>query len=601
MTILTALAAFNERLQARGDTAGGGYETARIAFALDIADPQRPVLADLRTPTAKRPEPRSLSVPVWPERRTSGIKPFFLWDKTAYCLGVTALEGPEGPRPGQGKRTAEEHAAFVALHREILAGEAHPAFQALLAFLDWWRPEFFVEPVFKPEALDQNLVFSIGRTYLHELPEAHALWEAMTAPEGETQRCLVTGRQGTVARVHPAVKGVPGAQSSGASLVSFNLGAFDSYGKTQGDNAPVSEAAAQAYGSALNWLLDRRHRRVLRLGDTSLVFWADERPGAERAESLLAIALGGFAPEEESDLDESEAARVRQVLTQVSEGRAVRQAAPDLDPATRVHLLGLAPNNARLSVRLWLEDSFGNLFDRLAEHWQALHLEPQGKERTPAVWMLLDETALRVGGKPKRDTIPPRLAGELLRAVLTGRPYPRTLLSAVVQRVRADGLINQRRAALIKAVLHRLPGEETLPVSLDPDNRNPAYRLGRLFALIENAQEAALPGLSATVKDRYFGAACATPARVFPLLHKNAMNHLAVIRKGEHGGLAHWMEKEMGAVWSGLSDELPRSLRLEEQGRFIAGYYHQRYYRKPKEEAAPVETAPEPATPAEED
>ncbi len=162
--------------------------------------------------------------------------------------------------------------------------------------------------------------------------------------------------------------------------------------------------------------------------------------------------------------------------------------------------------------------------------------------------------------------------------MLSGADYPRTLLSAVITRVRADHHVNGRRAAIIAAHLRRNFKEE-IPVSLNRDNPDPAYRLGRLFAVLESIQQAALPGLNATIKDRYFAAAAATPVRVFPVLVKTAQHHLGNLRR-DKGGLGHWFEGEMGEIFAGLPPDLPRALNLEDQGRFVVGYYHQKWAKR---------------------
>lgn len=376
-----------------------------------------------------------------------------------------------------------------------------------------------------------------------------------------------------------------GAQSSGASLVSFNDDASDSYGKSQGDNAPVSEYAAFAYGAALNALLERKGsdelERHLRIGDTTVAFWVDT-PEADAAASMEDVMSQAINPPDEA----TECNRLRAALKDVADGRPTD---PGLDPDTTVYVLGLAPNAARLSVQFWHVGTFGDFAQTMLAFWEDLRIEghpdhPPWKG-PPAAWSLIYETALRVGGKAQTKTISPLLGGELMRAVLTARPLPRSLLSAVVGRVRADGDVSGRRAAIRKAVINRaLPArdardvkEEIIPVSLDPENTHPAYRLGRLFAVLERAQAAALPGLNATIKDRYFAAASATPARVFPLLVKTATHHLALLKKGENGGLGHWLERELGQIWLGLNRRHAPLVQPRGSGRFIAGYYHQRW------------------------
>lgn len=602
MTILSALTKLYDRMQEIGEASAPGYSTERISFALVLDADGTPLrLADKRSHAGRTPAPVPMSVPAG--GRTSGIKPNLLWDKTAYVFGVVGVEeeGEDGERllaPGQGKRTAQEHAKFVEAHAVLLEGQTDPGLLALRRFLDRWRPEMYGELGFPAEALDQNIVFEFdegaGSGFIHDRPAAVQL---VTPPaDAERGLCLVTGEEAPIERLHQKIKGVMGAQSSGASLVSFNNDAYESFGKAQGENAPVSQRAAFAYGTALNALLARDSTRHLRIGDSTVVFWA-EADNPDTANAVEFCMSGAFNPPPD---DDAELARLRAAIVDVATGRP---AAPEFDPATRVYILGLAPNAARLSVRFWHPGTFGDFARHVARFWQDLRIEPAPWKGPPAAWALLYETAIRVGGKPKAETIPPLMGGQLMRAVLTGQPLPRTLLCAVTARVRADGEINGRRAAICKAVINsnlrpahdqaaigRATPEEKIPVSLDPDNTNPAYRLGRLFAVLERAQSAALPGLNATIKDRYFAAASATPARVFPLLIKNATHHLALLKKGVNGGLGHWLEKELGAIWLGLEADMPRSLRLEDQGRFIAGYYHQRWTRADREEHAEVAT-----------
>ncbi len=589
MTILTALATLYERMKAAGDAPPPGYSSEKIGAEV-VLDAAGTVLDIRRQGSAddNKWRPKILSVPA-AVKRTAGIKPNTLWDKTAYTLGVTALKDDKGkPRvdedgraiAGQEKRTAQEHEAFKETHSALLAGSDDPGLVALRLFLETWQPEAFSARGFPPGVLDENVVFRLdgdsgAPRFIHDRPAAMELLSG-TANRGDEALCLITGKTAPVARLHPSIKGVMGAQSSGASLVAFNSAAYESFGKQQGDNAPVSQAAAFAYGTALNTLLARDSGHNLRIGDATVVFWA-ETPQRAAAQSIEQMLFGGFNPPD----DDAECNKLKAALEAVAKGRVTQE--PEFDPDTKVYFLGLAPNAARLSVRFWQPGSFGDFARHITRFWEDLALQPSPWKTTPAAWSLLFETAIRVNGKPKAETIPPRLGGDLMRAVLTGAPYPRTLLSGVINRMRADGDVNGRRAAICRAVINRNTTREEIPMSLDRENPNPAYRLGRLFAVLERIQQAALPGLNATIRDRYFAAASATPARIFPQLTKNATHHLSVMRKGDSGGLAHWLDREMGDIWGGLGADLPRSLNLEDQGRFVAGYYHQRWTKKDTE------------------
>lgn len=572
MTMLAALANLYDRMADAGEAPPPGYSQEKISFEIVLDATGKVVrFADQRRPEGNKMLPKILAVPE-PVKRTAGIAANLFWDKSAYVLGVTANE--------KATRTPEEHRAFRDLHLELLANSTDPGLSALYGFLEGWHPSDFTKLGYPVDALDQNIVFRLEGDkggngvpqYIHDRPAARDL-VALRSGGGDLAHCLVTGKIAPATRLHPAIKGVSGAQSSGASLVSFNLDAFESYGKRQGLNAPVSEDAAFSYGAALNALLARDSHRNLRIGDTAVVFWA-ETPERGRAASLEEMMFQALTAEDEA----TATSKLRESLAAVAEGRA--RGDPNLDPDTRVYILGLAPNAARLALRFWYPGRFGDFARNVTRSWNDLAVAPPGWKGPPAIRSLLYETAVQ----GKAENIPPLLGGELMRAVLTGGRYPRTLLSSVIGRIRADGKINGRRVAICKAVINRNSGKEDISVSLDTENSDPAYRLGRLFAVLERTQSAALPGINATIKDRYFAAASATPLRVFPGLIKNNTHHLALLRKGEKGGLAHWLDRQMGEIWDGLPANLPRSLTLEDQGRFVAGYYHQRWNKTEKPE-----------------
>jgi CRISPR-associated protein Csd1 len=603
MTMLAGLKGYYDRLAEDEDSgiAPYGYSEEKISFALVLSrDGELLQVLDLRDTSTRKPTPRTMQVPR-AVKRTVAIAPNFLWDKASYVLGI-ADPPKDRTEEAHRRRLADEHCAFTDLHAGVLAGSEDEGLRALLAFLGRWTPDQ-IDTLDHKDDLRQNpnLVFRLDgeHRFLHQRPAGRELWAGLLAETGGTEGlCLISGERGPLARLHPSIKGVRGGQSSGASLVSFNRDAFASYGKEQGANAPVSEAAAAAYTTALNHLLRQDSRNRVQIADTSIVFWAES---AAPAEEILMAAF--FAPpatdEAEADegaaggsrIDPGEAAKVRGILTQIVKGRPLKEAAPDLREGTRFYVLGLAPNAARIAIRFWHEDTLGNLARRFGEHYRDLAIEPPPpRAALPAVWRLLYETAVQ----RKAENIPPNLSGEVMRAILSGQRYPRALLAAVIIRMRTDGTINGLRAALCKACLNRdarLSGrKEDVPVSLDKSDPNPGYRLGRLFAVLEAAQLAALGNLNATIRDRYYGAAAATPTAVFPLLMKNYKNHLKNVRTKKGERLANWYEKRVGEIVDGLAGVFPRSLALEDQGRFAIGYYHERegVYRK-KDPEAPEE------------
>ncbi len=375
--------------------------------------------------------------------------------------------------------------------------------------------------------------------------------------------------------IHPAIRGVQGAQSSGAALVSFNAPAFCSYGKEQNLNAPTGKYAAFAYTSALNYMLaDRAH--LWRIGDTTVLCWA------EGGESEFQDAFGIFAFGASSSYTEKE---LRDMLGQLLAGRAVQFDEALLDPERPFYILGLAPNAARLSVRFFLRNSFGEFLKNVQAHHDRLEIVKPAYDKfdTLPLWKLLSETV----NQNSRDKSPsPNMAGETLSAVLMDRPYPATLLNGALVRIRAEREITRGRASIIKAYYLKHPHtdipKEVLTVSLNPDSTNIPYTLGRLFSVLEAVQSSANPGINATVKDRYFNAASATPGHIFPILLNLSQKHLRKL----DGGLRVHYEKQLTELMSILSEEFPPRLNLPQQGAFQLGYYHQTQKRYEKKEAA---------------
>jgi CRISPR-associated protein Csd1 len=619
MSILASLVRAYERLP---DRPPFGYSAEKIGFVVSLDhDGNVARISDLRNLAGKKPEPRLMLVPQ-PVKRTVGIAPNFLWDKTSYALGVTA---------GDGKRTAQEHAAFVARHEKELAGVDDEGLIAFLRFLRKWSPHDF-EALGGPQELkDQNVIFGLEserlkELYLHDRPAVEALLSRMSGESAgsEEQICLVTGETGPIARLHPSIKGVWGAQSSGAALISFNLDAFNSYGHAQGDNAPVGERAAFAYTTALNRFLERGGGHRLQIGDASTVFWADSSdavtaalaelyfhemidpraPSAEVAETAAAEAR-----ELERSTDKTATSQIHDKLRRLGQGDKLDEIEPSLAEGVRFHVLGLAPNAARLSVRFYFEDDFGILAENYRSYLQDIALEPwPDPARAPSLRRFERRTAPAMrdrNGAMKFDSdgVSPLLAGELLRSVLTGARFPASLLTLLLLRIRSDQLIDATRIALVKAIIvramrldGRLPKRtdgtemEDYLMRSDPDDPDPARRLGRLFAVIERAQRAALGDeINATVADKFLAAASATPGQVMPNLIRNARgHHIKRLRNGHSDArwikdakharaMAGSLDRDIGRLVALFDKELPKQLSVEEQGRFLIGYYQERW------------------------
>ncbi|MDQ0326972.1 CRISPR-associated protein Csd1 [Rhodopseudomonas julia] len=569
MTILQSLARAYERIP---DAPPPGFATQKIGLVIGLnADGTIATVSDLREAQGKKKVARQMSVPA-PVKRTVAILPNTFWDKTSYALGVTA---------GSGKRTVQEHQAFVDHHRKLIGATDDPGLLAFLRFLDLWQPEMY-EAHFSEDLRDENVVFALEderlqNIHLHDRPAALKILNTADT-EGGGQICLISGKRAPFARLHPAIKGVWGGQSSGGSIVSFNLDAFESYGHEQGENAPVSESAAEAYAGALNHFLQKDSGHRVQIGDASTVFWAeaDDTQMAALSEKIFGAMVGGADTKASAAEEEAAAKRVGIVLEKIRAGQALKDVEPKLGDGVRFYVLGLAPNAARISVRFWLAESFGELAKNYGRYSADMHIAPPDPHGTPALWQYLSETAV-LG---KRENVPPNLAGEWTRSILTGTPYPLTLLNTVLMRIRSDGIINARRASMLKAVLVRnFRMEKEAPVALDPDNRNKGYLLGRLFAAYEHAQTGALGrGVNATIKDKFYGAASAQPRKVFALLEAGSANHLSKIGKVRPGQRIH-MERTIGGIMDLMdpnSDPFPATLSATEQALFGLGYYHQR-------------------------
>ena len=610
--ILQSLARYYQRLASQeNETTGSlkvpayGFSEEKIGYILVLDEDGTLVDVVPHLSDEKKPKPKLMSVPR-PEKRTSGVKPNFLWDKTSYVLGVEANKNKAEAAQKPFVPSENTFAAFKERHLQVLQDTRDEGLLALRRFLEQWQPENFSQAPCTPEMLDANVVFKLDGTSgcIHQREAAQKLWiDSLKGEGGKTESgfCLVSGEESPIARLHPAIKGVYGGQSSGGSIISFNLDAFTSFGKEQGANAPVSEQAAFAYTTALNYLLRRENGHCLNIGDTSTVFWAEAATvgQAEAAEDMFSCAVNPPDSHDSPD-DEQEAQKVFYILEQVAKGRPLHEVAPDLSPDTRFYILGLAPNAARISVRFWLDTSFGQLAAHLAQHWQDLAIEPKAWKTPPSVWRLLLETAVKFKNsegryeKPKAENISPVLAGEMTRAVIGGTLYPLSLLSQLIARIRADGDVNGLRIAMIKAVLQRrfrkgLINEE-VPMSLNTESPNTAYQLGRLFAVLERIQYQPLGELNAGIADRYYGSASAVPFSVFPRLLSGAKHHLSRLRK-DKAGMAVNLDKNLGEIIGKLPETFPRHLSIEEQGRFAIGYYQQKQsYFAPKQPTETEET-----------
>ncbi|MBK6612583.1 type I-C CRISPR-associated protein Cas8c/Csd1 [Ottowia sp.] len=548
-----------------------GLEQKEIPFILKIsAEGELLQLRDTREQQGKKKLARVFRVPMG-VKKTSGVAANLLWDTLEYVLGVDTKGKPE--------RVAEQHAAFRARIEALPETAREDAgIQAVLRFLQRLDLAQLERQPAWSDALESNAVMSFRLHGDMDLVcQRPAVVQAALNTTGEDEApqamCLVTGERAPVERLHASIKGVWGAQTSGANIVSFNARAFESYGKTerQGENAPVSRSAAFAYTTALNHLLRKDSSQRMQVGDASTVFWADKQDPFE-------TIFGDIF----QDNPDGGTAAVRALLDAVHSGHWGQS-----DENLRYHVLGLAPNAARISIRFYHCVTLRELGQRIAQHFEDLSLARGPNDpQYPSLFRLLTAVALQ----NKADNIPPNLGGAIVDSILAGPDtlYPSLWLNAAVGRCRAEQTVNYLRAAAIKACLNRHirfrhgTEKEFLPM-LDLSNTRPAYRLGRLFAVLEKIQEEASPGLNATIRDRYYGAASSTPVAVFTTLLRLKNAHLKKLAPGRVTAF----EKLLGEVLGPVND-FPKHLPLPDQGRFALGYYHQRqdfFTRKPQDNA----------------
>ena len=576
--ILQALTQYYEELLAAGKITRPGWAKAKVSFALDLDEAgQVRQLLHLQREVQRGKKaalvPQELDMPS-PVKRTAGVAANFLCDTSSYLLGADDK--------GKPTRSLECFSAARALHLSLLKNAASPAAQAIVRFFETWDPAQAAEhPALREDWADLmkggNLTFWYRDAPAAADPAVAAAWQRQYESGGEDAEdalCLVTGQHTTLARLHPSIKGVAGAQVIGASLVSFNAPAFCSYEHEQGANAPTGEYAAFAYATALNTLLaDRDH--VCRVGDTTILFWAANAEAAYQDFMMYSLFNDHYS---EGD--------ILSALHSLAKGESVDWDQARLDPATRFYVLGLAPNAARLSVRFFWQNNFGTLARNIARHYERLDIVRPSFDKFPTlpIWRLVQETVRRPAPGASPADPSPRLAGDLLLAVLNDALYPATLLDGVSLRIRAEHDVTRGKAAILKAYYLRNSSDqnikEVMTVELNEQSAYLPYVLGRLFAVLEAVQQSANPGINTTIKDRYFNSASATPASVFPLLLNLAQKHLAKLDVG----LATYYDKKITELNSRITCTLPARMSLPEQSAFQIGYYHETQKRYAKKE-----------------
>ena len=572
--ILQALKEYYDRKAADPDSgiAPPGWEKKEIRFVITLDKKGHPVLLeDTEEIINKKKRSKAFLVPQ-AVKRANAIASNLLWDNPEYALGVVLKGKPQ--------RVAEQFAEFrdaiFSLHLDQDEGIA-----AISTFLSQNNPSSSLEKFGDTWkcVLDSggNITFRLqgDSSLICNRPTVKNAVDCSIANATKDIRCLITGEPDALANLHPAIKGIWGAQSVGANIVSYNASAFESHGKEQGANAPIGKTAAFAYTTALNHLLGKDSIQRMQVGEASTVFWSEKDTRFEKQFSL-------FFNEPPKDDPDRNIQAVKALLESPKTG-----ASPEKhEDSGKFYVLGLSPNAARISIRFWIAAPLAEMQDQIRQHFRDLEIihAPFDKPVFSLFRLLVCTAPLG-----KAENIPPNLEGDTMRAILEGLPYPATLLQSVVRRIKVEHEITHIRAALIKACINRnrrfkkKTQQEELAVSLDPNNLNIGYRLGRLFSVLEKIQEEANPGINATIRDRYYAAASSAPVTVFGRLMTLKNHHLS---KLESAGRRINLERLIGEIVCGIQD-FPPHLNLDDQGRFAVGYYHQKqdfYTKKEKQD-----------------
>ena len=559
--IFQSLIALYDRLAQTDQVPPYGFSIEDIGFVITV-DEQGNLVGqpeDLRVKiNAQKFEFRTSEVPYTNQvnvRSSSGAAktPNFVVDKADYIFGMSGTTQ---------KKVNREY--FIKRIDEVCGDSSDDGVVAVKAFLEKWNPLDSPELDGWKEICGTHgkwVAFRLrgDSIFVHERPAVKSLWKAFVEkesfPEGVS---FLDGAVHDIQSQYAQFK-----FGSGASLVSFNEVAYESYGKKKGENAPISVEAEFKSSTALKYLFRSKTQR-LRIGDATTVFWAER---ASPVETFMGHVLNPSMEDEKANIP------VQKFLETVRKGKLPTEI--EADGGVKFYILGLSLNKARLALRFFYVCSVEELMERLRDHFQCLEMEHSEKDIPfPGIKQILRETVFGKTNKDKDNKISPVLGGALARSVLTGSNYPQSLDQGVLGRIRADGRVNYLRSSILKAVLTRNHNKE-VPVALDTERKDVGYLVGRLFAVLEKAQKDALGDINTTIKDRFYGSACATPASVFPRLIKLAQHH---VEKAKYG--RYW-DKLMTDLIDEI-DDFPTHLSLVQQGEFAIGYYQQKKYRKPE-------------------
>lgn len=525
-----------------------------------------------------------------------GIEANFIEHRPLYIFGLNYENGAFTP-DDRTHKAEKSHEAFVSRSLEIVDGMSNPLTEAFGLFVKNWNPA---------EETENEFLLSLGAAYktacfafclsgkindyLQDEKEIKEKWEKQfTSAAAESDAplavCPVYGKKLPVAKLHDKIKGVVGGQASGCLLVCFNNESENSYDKEQSYNSGISVRAMKEYTEALNYVLKSREHHILMDGMTVGYFAMTDEKEEDYMNAIsfsfnFSVPSAGETKSDKAGDSEVGAEEVndnlKAVAQNIASGSGINFSWFDgLDESVQYCIFGLVPNSSRIMVKFFYRDTFGNLRKNVEKWHNDFAI---GKNSVaPEFWKIRKQLV-----SPKStDNLPPDITEKLLNSAINGAPLPEKILETVIRRIKTDSdpekshltKMNDTRIGLLKACLNRKNKDrkEEITVSLNLENKNPAYLCGRLFAVLEKIQQNAAEGnLNKTIKDTYFSSAAATPATVFPVLLKLSGTHQAKLADGRQ----IYYNRLIGSIMDGL-EEFPKTLSLEQQGNFIIGYYQQ--------------------------
>lgn len=582
--LIKALCDYYDMLAANNKVLPDGYSNVKIHYLISLTIEgkideiinyqEKTVSKTAKGQIKEKWIPRELQMPQRTEK--PGIDSNIIEHRPLYIFGLNFENGIFMTRDRTDK-AKKSHEAFINANLEFIDGIDAPLVNAYRNFLLSWVPE---------EETENSKLLKLGKDYgnsgfafcltgypdqlLHEDMQIKEKWKRIcntVSAEDEKKhlsQCAVNGEEAVIARIHNKIKGVYGGLATGSVLIGFNNSSENSYGNEQAYNSNISQTAMKKYTEALNFLLGSSdHRRLL--DDITVVFWAMD--SSERYEDMMLAMLYGQSDKMSAEETEH---MLKELLESSRRGRLTEERLQSLymiKPDVDFYMLGLKPNSSRLSVKFIYRKKYADILWNIARFQKDLQIS----EELSSVSISRIKEELR-SPKSTSEKINPALLTRLLESILYGIPYPVSLLETVVRRVKTDGdsRINEIRAGIIKACINRNNKKEEFNVALDKENHGQAYLCGRLFAVLEKLQrDASKSALNRTIKDAYFASASSKPAIIFPKLLKLAQNHLSKVKSPKFYNIL------IGEIMDKINGEFPEALLLQDQGRFIIGYYQQ--------------------------